>query len=122
MATIEVTNSNIEEVLTKNDIVVLDFWANWCGPCKRFGPIFEKVASRHPEIVFGKVNTENEAELSGVFSIMSIPTLMIFRENIVLFSQPGALPEDALEELIDKIKNLNMDEVKKQIEADDKNN
>ena len=112
---LDLNNDNFKDAIDNNDIVVLDFWAPWCGPCKSFGPIFEKVASENPDITFAKINTEKEQELGGMFAIRSIPTLMIFREQIAVFSQPGALPEGALNELIGKVKALDMDEVRSQI-------
>ena len=115
MAYIELTKDNFEEVINNNDMVIIDFWAEWCGPCKMFGPVFEKVSEGHPDVVFAKVNTELEQELAGWFQIRSIPTLMIFRENIIIFSQPGALPEGALREVIGKASELDMVEVKKQV-------
>ena len=115
MAYVELTKENFEQTVTDNDMVIVDFWAEWCGPCKAFGPVFEKVAEDHPDVVFAKVNTELEQEIAGWFQIRSIPTLMIFRENIIVFSQPGALPEGALRELIGKAAELDMDEVRTQI-------
>jgi thioredoxin 1 len=117
MSTVKMTEANFEETLKKNDIVILDFWAEWCGPCRAFGPVFEKISAKYPQIVFGKIDTEAEQSLAASFRIRSIPTLMAFRENILLFSQPGALPESALEELIQKIQALDMVDVKKQIAA-----
>ena len=115
MAYIELTKDNFEDVINNNDMVIIDFWAEWCGPCKMFGPVFEKVSEDHPDVVFAKVNTELEQELAGWFQIRSIPTLMVFRENIIVFSQPGALPEGALREVIGKASELDMAEVKKQV-------
>jgi len=115
MNTLEITKDNFQEILEKNEIVLLDFWASWCGPCRMFGPIFEKVATQFPDIKFGKVNTEVEQELSATFQIRSIPTLMAFRQNILLFSQPGVLPEEALKDLISQIKGLDMNKVKEEI-------
>ena len=116
MATIELTKENFEQTVLDNPIVVVDFWASWCGPCKFFAPIFEEASEKYPDIVFGKVNTEEQPELAGAFQVRSIPTLMIFRDQIAIFSQPGALPQDALESILDQAKGLDMDEVRKQIE------
>ena len=115
MAYVELTKENFEEVITSNDIVIIDYWADWCGPCKTFGPIFEKVSEDFPGAVFAKVNTENEQEIASWFQIRSIPTLMIFREKVIVFSQPGALPEGALREIIGKVESLDMKEVHKQV-------
>jgi len=116
VATIELTKENFEQTVLDNPIVVVDFWASWCGPCKFFAPIFEEASEKYPDIVFGKVNTEEQPELAGAFQVRSIPTLMIFRDQIAIFSQPGALPQDALESILDQAKGLDMDEVRKQIE------
>lgn len=112
---LDLNKDNFQSAIEDNDIVILDFWAPWCGPCKSFGPIFEKVAGENPDIAFAKINTEEEQELGAMFAIRSIPTLMIFREQIAVFSQPGALPEGALNELLGKVKELDMDEVRSQI-------
>jgi len=120
MATVELTKDNFNEVVENNDFVILDFWAPWCGPCKNFAPIFEKVSENHQDIVFGKINTEEEQELAAYFQIRSIPTLMVMRERIMIFSQPGMLPESALEEIITKARELDMDDVRRQI-AEQKN-
>ena len=115
MAYVELTKENFEEIITGNDKVIIDFWAEWCGPCKAFGPVFEKVSDDYPDVVFAKVNTELEQEIAGWFQIRSIPTLMAFREQIIVFSQPGALPEGALRDVIGKIGELDMDDVRKQV-------
>lgn len=115
MATVDLTLETFESTVTKEGITLVDFWAEWCGPCKMFGPIFEKSSDSHPEITFGKVDTEAEQQLSGMAGISSIPTLMIFRDGILLFNQPGALPGPALEDLIGKVKELDMDEVRAEI-------
>ena len=115
MAYVELTKENFEEVITSNDMVVVDYWAEWCGPCKSFGPVFEKVSEDFPDAVFAKVDTENEQEIASMFQIRSIPTLMIFRENVIVFSQPGAVPEGALRDVINKVENLDMVEVHKQV-------
>ena len=115
MAYVELTKENFEEVITNNDMVVVDYWADWCGPCKSFGPVFEKVSEDYPGAVFAKVDTQNEQEIASLFQIRSIPTLMVFREKVIVFSQPGALPEGALRDVISKVENLDMVEVHKQV-------
>lgn len=120
MAVVELTKDTFEETITNNDFVVIDFWAPWCGPCRSFAPTYEKVSEDHPDIVFAKVNTEDEQELAMHFQVRSIPTLMIFRENIIIFSQPGALPDSAFRELLGKAGELDMNEVRAQIEAEQK--
>ena len=115
--TVDVTDVNFKEIVEKDGIVLVDWWAPWCGPCRSFGPIYEKVAGRHPDVTFAKVNTEEQQALAGSFQIMSIPTLMILRDKILLFSQPGALPEAALEELVQKARELDMDKVRAEIAA-----
>ena len=115
MAYVELTKENFEEVITNNDTVVVDYWADWCGPCKSFGPIFEKVSEDFPDAVFAKVDTENEQEIASMFQIRSIPTLMIFREKVIVSSQPGAVPEGALRDVVSKAGNLDMVEVHKQV-------
>ena len=115
MAVIELTKENFENVITSNPTVIVDYWAPWCGPCRGFAPVFERVAEQNPDVVFAKVNTDDEQEIAGHFQIRSIPTLMVFREQIIVFSQPGALAQSALEQIVEKSKQLDMEEVRKQI-------
>lgn len=115
MAVTELTDENFEETVTSNDFVIVDYWAPWCGPCRSFAPTYEKVSEEHPDIVFAKVNTENEQGIASHFQIRSIPTLMIFREKVIIFSQAGALPESGLKELIQRASELDMEEVHSQI-------
>ena len=111
MTTIELDETTFEETITGNDIVLVDWWASWCGPCRMFAPIFEQAAAANPDMVFAKVDTESQAGLAGALDIMSIPTLMIFREQVLVFSQPGALPAAALDDLIAQVRALDMDDV-----------
>jgi thioredoxin 1 len=113
--TVEVTAENFKQLVERDGIVLLDWWAGWCGPCRAFAPTFEKAAAAHPDVVFGKVDTEAQQELAGSFQIRSIPTLMILRDQVLIFSQPGALPEAALEDLITQVKALDMEKVRAEI-------
>jgi len=117
MATIALTMDTLESTIADNDIVLIDFWAEWCGPCKSFGPIFEELSNKHADIAFAKVDTEAEQTLAAQFGIQSIPTVAAFRDQVLIFAQPGALPAESLEELIGQIKGLDMDDVRAQIEA-----
>ena len=112
MATQDLTEPIFAETIENNDIVILDFWAEWCGPCKAYGPVYERVSEDFPDVVFGKVDTEDQQQLAGMFGIRSIPTTIVFKEGIGVFMQPGALPEDALRDLVLKIKEIDMDEVR----------
>jgi thioredoxin 1 len=117
VATVEVTQENLHQIVSENNMVIVDFWAPWCGPCRSFAPAYEAASEKYPDVVFAKVNTEEQQSLAGYFQIRSIPTLMIFREKIIIFAQPGALPASALDQVIDKAKALDMDEVRRDIEA-----
>ena len=117
MPTIELTANDFEKTVLENDIVLVDFWASWCGPCRQFAPTYEKAAESNPDIVFGKVDTEAERSLAAAANITSIPTLMAFREGILVFSQPGALPPPALDQVITAVRGLDMDEVRASIES-----
>jgi thioredoxin 1 len=116
MATTKLSLSNFSDTIDNNDLVIIDFWASWCGPCRAFGPMFEKASEKHPDVVFAKVNTEEEQQLAGSLGIRSIPTVMIFRQGILLFAQPGLLPETALEDLLGQAKALDIDKVREELE------
>ena len=117
MATIELTKDNFESTVNGNPMVIIDFWAPWCGPCRGFAPVFEKASESHPDVVFAKVNSDEQQELAGAFNIRSIPTLMVFREKVVLFQQAGALPGQALEQVLTQAKSLDMAKVHAEIAA-----
>src|SRR3712207_4708389 len=120
MATTELTKDNFEQVVTGSDIVLIDFWAPWCGPCKGFAPIYEAASEKHPDVVFAKVNTDDEQELAGHFAIRSIPTIALFRESVMLFSQAGALPAAGLESIIEQARAIDMKKVHEEIAAHQK--
>ena len=122
MATIELTTENLDASIENNDILIIDFWAEWCGPCKMFGPVFEKASEQYPDIVFAKCNTELQQQVAGSFGISSIPTMAVFREKILIYMQPGSLPEQGLKEIIEKGKALDMDQVRKDIAEQEKKN
>lgn len=115
MATVELTKENFDEVVSGDGLTVIDFWAAWCGPCRQFAPTFERVSEEETDVIFAKVDTEAQPELAAAFSISSIPTIMLVRDNVMIYSQPGALPEAALVDLIGQAKNLDMDEVKRKV-------
>jgi len=116
VATIELTPDNFDQTVTDNPMVIVDFWAPWCGPCRGFAPVYEKASEAHPDVVFAKVNTDEQQALAGAFGIRSIPTLMVFREKIILFQQAGALPGNSLEQVITQAKSLDMAKVREEIE------
>ena len=119
MATINANKDSFNDLIVKNDIVLVDFWAEWCGPCKSFAPVYDAASVKHKDVTFAKVDTEDQPELAGAFEIRSIPTLMVFREQVLLFAQAGALPGEALDEIIAQVKALDMDAVRREIEAQD---
>jgi thioredoxin len=119
MATVALTGENFQEHVDKPGILIIDWWAPWCGPCRTFGPIYDKASERHADAVFGKINTEDQPELAGTFGIQSIPTLMVFRDQILVFARPGLLPGEALDELIGKVKGLDMEDVRRQLAAEE---
>ncbi|MFF9765831.1 thioredoxin [Streptomyces sp. NPDC014636] len=116
-STVELTKENFDQLVSENEFVLIDFWASWCGPCRQFAPVYEKAAEENPDLVFGKVDTEAQPELASAFGISSIPTLMIVRDQVAVFSQPGALPAPVLDDLIGQARELDMDEVRKSIAA-----
>jgi len=115
MATIDLTHDSFEETVTRDGIVLVDWWAEWCGPCKSFGPVFEAASEKHPDVTFAKIDTEAEPELAAAGRIMSIPTLMAFRDGVLVFSQPGALPGEALDMVIQAVRDIDMDDVRAQL-------
>jgi thioredoxin 1 len=119
MATIQLTSENFKDVINNNDIVIVDFWAEWCGPCKSFGPTFEAASEKYPEIAFAKVNTEEERDMAAGFNIRSIPTLMVFREQVILYAEAGSLPASALDQLVEQVKGLDMEAIKAEIAAEE---
>ena len=120
MAIVNLTKDTFRDIVSENETVLIDFWAPWCGPCRQFAPVFDSMSEQHPDVVFAKVNTEEEQELAGHFNIRSIPTLMVFRQQIIVFVQPGALPPAGLATVIEKVGELDMDDVRRQIAEQEK--
>lgn len=120
MASVEITTENFRQIVSENPIVILDFWAGWCGPCRSLAPVFEAASEKHPDIVFGKIDTEAQQELAGAFNVRSIPTLMIFREQVILYSEAGALPAAALEDLIENLRAVDMAQVHAELAAQER--
>ena len=116
MATVEMNDSNFQELIDNNELVIIDFWASWCGPCKTFAPIFEEASEAHPDVLFAKVNTEEARQLAAMFQVRSIPTVAIMREQIGLFRQPGLIPREAIDDILGQVKALDMDEIRAQAE------
>jgi thioredoxin len=120
MATVALTAENFNQYVEKDGVLVIDWWAPWCGPCRAFGPIYDKASEQHADVTFGKVNTEEQPELAGTFQIQAIPTLMVFRDQVLVFARPGAIPAAALEEIIGQVRALDMDDVRKKIAEEEK--
>jgi thioredoxin len=120
MATVALTGENFNQYVEKDGVLVIDWWAPWCGPCRTFGPIYDKASEQHADVTFGKVNTEEQPELAGTFQIQAIPTLMVFRDQVLVFARPGALPAAALDEIIGQVRALDMDDVRKKIAEEEK--
>jgi thioredoxin 1 len=118
MATVELTKENFKQTISENDIVIVDFWASWCAPCRSFAPTFEAAAEKYPDICFAKVNTEEQQELAAAFNVRSIPTLMVFREEVILYADAGALPASALDQMVEQVRALDMEAVRKEIEQE----
>lgn len=119
MATVELTKENFKQTISDNDIVIVDFWASWCAPCRSFAPTFEAASDKHADVCFAKVNTEEQQELASAFNVRSIPTLMVFREQVILYAEAGALPAAALDQIVEQVRGLDMEAVRKEIEAQD---
>lgn len=117
MATVELTKENFKQTISDNDMVIIDFWASWCGPCRSFAPTFEAASEKYADVCFAKVNTEEQQELAAAFNVRSIPTLMVFREQVILYAEAGALPAAALDQIVEQVRGLDMDVVRKEIEA-----